>query len=160
MGQRSKISIEGIIRLYTVDHLTCEQIGLLAGVGRQAIAKRLRQAGVDSKQGTWVDCVCLFCSKEYKVTRSSFRVFGSKYCSTTCYGAAITSPQSHIWRHGQRLARLIVAQHFSLQAGHVVHHVDGDDRNNDRINLAVYASQADHIKAHRGGKVKPLWTGV
>lgn len=157
MWRLSKIDTETLTRLYTVEHLTCAEIGARVKLSRQQIAMRLKQAKISTNKGTWVNCICEFCSKEYKVTRSKYRKIGSKYCSTTCYGAAITSPKSHLWRHGQRLARLIVAQHFDLQPGHVVHHKDGDDHNNDRSNLAVYASQADHAKMHRKGSVKPIW---
>ena len=48
-----------------------------------------------------------------------------------------------------------------LHTGEVVHHKDGNDRNNDRSNLAVYASQSDHLKAHHGKTpVTPVWDGA
>ena len=143
--------------MYIVDHLTLREIGTRLKISHSCVAKRLRAAGITSEQGEWVNKECEFCGKEYKIARSRE---GNKYCSQACYSAAITSPKSHLWRHGQRLARLIVRQHFDLQDDYVVHHIDGDDRNNDRRNLVVYASQADHISAHRGGKARPIWVGA
>lgn len=154
---RIDINTDYLVKLYIVDHLTLREIGKRLKISHSGVAKRLKLAGITSEQGEWVNKECDFCGKEYKITRARQ---GNKYCSRVCYSTAITSPQSHIWRHGQRLARLIVRQHFDLHDGHVVHHIDGDDRNNDRSNLAVYASQAEHISAHRGGKVKPLWAGA
>lgn len=36
-----------------------------------------------------------------------------------------------------------------LRPGEVVHHIDGDKRNNDPENLIVFKSQADHIRWHK-----------
>ena len=154
---RLDINTDYLVKLYIVEHLTLREIGKRLKISHSGVAKRLKAAGITSDQGEWVSKTCEFCGKEYKITRARK---GNKYCSMACYSAAVTSPQSHIWRHGQRLARLIVAQHYDLQPNHIVHHVDGDDRNNDRSNLAVYASQADHISAHRGGKAQPIWVGA
>jgi len=58
---------------------------------------------------------------------------------------------------GIRLARAVVAQHYPLTREQVVHHVDGNQRNNDLVNLEVYASQADHMAVHHGQAVEPVW---
>lgn len=41
-----------------------------------------------------------------------------------------------------------------LKKGEVVHHIDGDYRNNDPDNLMVLPSQAEHCKIHGFGKKK------
>lgn len=41
-----------------------------------------------------------------------------------------------------------------LRPGEVVHHRDGDKRNNDPLNLEVLPSQSSHCKAHNFGKKK------
>ncbi len=41
-----------------------------------------------------------------------------------------------------------------LKPGEVVHHLDGDKRNNDPDNLVVLPSQSAHCKAHDFGKTK------
>lgn len=156
---RLDIDTDYLVKLYTIDHLTLREIGKRVKLSAPGVNKRLRKAGITSDQGEHCTVICDFCGKEFDRTRKRAKAIGAKYCSMACYSAGITSPQSHLWRHGQRLARLIVAQHFDLQPGHVVHHKDGDDRNNDRSNLAVYASQAAHVSMHRKGSVKPIWGG-
>ena len=157
---RIDIDTNYLVKLYTVDHLTLREIGKQVKLSAPGVNKRLRKAGITSEQCEHCSVICDFCGKEFDRTRKRAKAVGAKYCSMACYSAGITSPKSHIWRHGQRLARLIVAQHFDLQPNHVVHHIDGDDRNNDRSNLAVYVSQADHTSAHRGGKATPICVGI
>jgi len=50
-------------------------------------------------------------------------------------------------RHTHR----IVAEHMlgrSLKVGEVVHHIDGNKRNNSPSNLMIFATQAEHAKWH------------
>jgi len=44
----------------------------------------------------------------------------------------------------------------SLKDSEVVHHIDGDTRNNEPGNLMVFSSQGDHLKYHRGDKVESV----
>ncbi len=44
-----------------------------------------------------------------------------------------------------------------LQPGEVVHHIDGDKRNNSPINLMVLKSQSEHAKLHI--REKAFWNG-
>ena len=91
----------------------------------------------------------------------SWGLEGKRYCNQACYMASLYNPGYKPWRQGQRLARAIVSQYFVLPEGAIVHHKDGDNRNNDRANLAVYAGNGDHVRAHRTRKsVLPLWDGV
>lgn len=53
--------------------------------------------------------------------------------------------------------RLVMEQHLGryLEPTEVVHHIDGNPRNNDISNLRLYTSQAEHIRTeHSGTKVK------
>lgn len=50
-----------------------------------------------------------------------------------------------------------ICEHWAT--GSVVHHVDGNDFNNDIRNLEIYATQGDHLRKHRGFDVKPVWSG-
>lgn len=82
-----------------------------------------------------------------------------KFCSPECYHASYQTRTFVHWRHGQRIARQLVAEVFPLQVEHVVHHEDGNERNNSLSNLWVFASQAAHLSYHRGGKAQPIWCG-
>jgi DNA-binding transcriptional regulator LsrR (DeoR family) len=143
-----------------------------AGLSRQAIASQLnvsRQrihqltAHLPShRKGVRLTCSLPTCSRVFYVSPS--RVKGdpsSRHfcCAEHFYAYRPTvNPRYRQWRHGCRLARAEVAKHFALQPEHVVHHLDGDQKNNDPSNLAVFASQADHIAYHHGKRrVTPLW---
>jgi hypothetical protein len=58
--------------------------------------------------------------------------------------------------YGRHTHRVVAEQMLgrSLLKGEVVHHIDGDKRNNTPENLMVFPSQSEHVKwhiAHRGG---------
>lgn len=52
--------------------------------------------------------------------------------------------------------RLVMEQHLGryLEPTEVVHHIDGNPRNNDISNLKLYASQAEHMKAEHPDRPK------
>lgn len=52
--------------------------------------------------------------------------------------------------YGRHAHRVIAEQMIGrpLKDGEVVHHKDGDKRNNDPANLEIFASQADHVRWH------------
>lgn len=51
-------------------------------------------------------------------------------------------------RHTHRVvAELKIGR--KLKCGEVVHHIDGDRRNNDPDNLMVFASQSEHLEWHK-----------
>lgn len=149
-----------VVVLYTSQHLTCEEIGKLHGVSRAAVYACLKRAGVTREQGSWVDVVCAFCGTPGRKRRRQWRQRLQNFCNQECYFASLEAHNYRPWRQGSRIARALVAQLFPLQIEHIVHHKDGDNHNNDRANLAVYASQADHMAHHRGRKVEPLWDGA
>lgn len=146
-----------LVDLYTKEHLTCAEIATRYGVTRQAIAYRLRNAGVTSEQGEWVNRRCAYCQDAMRVTRKRARTHKWVFCNQEHYYAFLGKSGYQEWRHGGRLARAVVAQHFELLPEYVVHHKDGDQRNNDRANLMVFESNSDHMAHHRGRKVTPLW---
>lgn len=155
-----KLDTQQVVGLYTVQHLTCEEIGRIFGTSKVAVWKTLRKAGVQREQGTWIEVPCAWCGAELRRPRSKARKALKQYCNPECYYAALDNPDYRQNRQGQRIARSIVAQYFKLEPDHVVHHVDGDNRNNDRANLMVFANQSDHMAHHRGRKIAPLWCGV
>jgi len=163
-SRKSTLRPQDVVVMSTVQHLAPSEIALISGVSRQWVWKILRQNGVNTAKGpggaTRVMVECSTCGRVYEVTRRRWRDATNHYCSKDCYYASRYNPNYYQWRHGTRIARVIVSQYFNILPEHVVHHKDGDERNNDRSNLSVFASQSDHTKHHRGiNGIKPLWDG-
>jgi hypothetical protein len=142
------------------DKLTpMEQLGIHFGVSRQAIHKLLKKRGVDtSKHRIPVPCHC--CGKETLKAKSQIRDRKNHFCSIDCYYAWVDSRSEGPYvqnRTSQRLARFKISQVFDLQPSHVVHHINRDTTDNALDNLIVFASQADHIRHHRGLPIPSLW---
>ena len=160
---QNSLKPEHIVVLYTVQHLSCSQIAPVAGISRQRVWKILRDQGINTGRGeggaTRIKYDCDFCGKEGQKTRAVWRKSAKHYCTKECYFAAIKNPGYHQWRHGLRIARQIVSQCFKFQENNIIHHKDGDNRNNEKSNLAVYKSQSEHMNYHRGGKAQPVWDG-
>lgn len=155
------VKTQDLVVMFTVQHLTLREIadkykGRITHVG---IAKRLRAAGIEAKQGTWAREPCAFCGSEFEVSRSKWKRSEKHYCSQACYLATRENPNYIPWRYGQMLARAIVGQHFRLEYGMVVHHEDRNCRNNDLSNLRVFQNQSDHSKYHHKKNVTPIWDG-
>ena len=53
-------------------------------------------------------------------------------------------------QYGRHEHRIIAEQILGreLKPGEIVHHIDGDKRNNDPGNIMVFSSQSEHIKWH------------
>lgn len=148
-----------IVSMYTIDHLTCEEIGKIIGMSRVGIWKRLQRLGISSEAGERVQTACKRCGKSYELTRRRWRSFSKHYCSAACYAADLHNPAYHYHRQGMRLARKIVAKHMKLEPKYVVHHVDCNTDNNTINNLWAFSCQADHLRHHRGGYSVPIWKG-
>ena len=147
-------------RLYTKDHLTLRQIAAKVGMSATAVHARLTRIGVTAREGEWITRRCAYCGEPVQRPRSRSRGKLRVFCNDEHYYALLAASGFVEWRHGSRLARAVVAQHFALQPEHVVHHKDDDQRHNDLANLAVYASNADHMAHHRGRKVAVIWDGA
>lgn len=153
------VSTQHLVVLFTREHLNLRQIAARVGMSHTAVSKRLHKAGVSASAGTQPTLECEFCGRPYRVPRCRARK--SRFCTPECYHASLESSGYKPWRHGQRLARAIIAQYHRFNEGEIVHHVDGDDRNNDLANLEVYASQSDHLATHRDHRpVEPVWKGI
>jgi len=166
MKAKRLIKPQDVVSLYTIQHLSCAQIAPIAGICRQEVWKILKKQGVNTGKGeggaTRVQYNCDFCGKESQITRARWRNSEKHYCSTNCYFASLENPHYYQSRQGQRIARAIVNQYFRLEPEHIVHHKDGNTRHNDLINLAVYTSHSEHLKAthHHNGNIKPIWDGA
>jgi hypothetical protein len=161
MPKQSKVKTQDVVLMYTVRHLTTEEIGRIVGMTRQSVCKRLKVSGITAGMGTWVETECYYCGNAIKVRRKQWRVRNHVYCGNECYYASLENPNYHQSRQGQRIARAIVNQHFRLDHEMIVHHKDGDTRHNDLSNLSVYTNQSDHLKAthHHNLSIKPIWDG-
>ena len=161
MPTRKQLDTQQVVVWYTRHMLTLRQIAELTGVTAPTIAARLRAAGVSAHDGTWIKRACAFCGIEVLVRRARARKTSESFCCQEHYAASRENPDYRPWRTGQRLARAVVSQYFLLLPGHIVHHKDGDNHNNDRANLAVYASHSDHLTHHHGKRhVDPIWDGA
>ena len=157
--RQNGLKTQDVVVLYTQKHLTLRQIAAQVGMSHAAVHKRLRRAGIERSQGTWVKVECGTCGKKFSKRRKRFLLSKNHYCSQNCLAVYLENPGYRPWRHGSRLARAIVGQYITLEAGWIVHHKDGDQRNNDKANLQVYASSSEHLKMHHGQTIQPLWDG-
>ena len=139
-------------------------LGAAAGISRVAIWKRIRAAmPPEQRRRRVLVRHCAQCGQ--LVRRARWRVraqrTGRVYCCPACYYA---HRRTHYrpWRQGQRLARRLVAAHLNrpLAPGETIHHHNGQHADNRLENLALFASQAEHLSYHHSTPgVHPLWDG-
>lgn len=103
---------------------------------------------------------CVHCGAVYQPSRSS-----QKYCTTKCYGHAITGPAHYGWKgetfsqgrwfvsvNGKSIlrARVVMEQKLGrpLLRSEVVHHKNGDKADDRPENLELKQTQAQHMKEH------------
>jgi hypothetical protein len=134
------------------------------GITRQGIYKVLRRHGVDTTKRK-LEVSCSYCEKVIHRHKSQVRKRKRLFCNDACYFAflAVGNGQPYVQsRHGQRIGRVIVGKHYSLQPGNIVHHEDRDTRNNSLENLRVFRNQGDHVRYHRLGPeyAFPVWSGA
>lgn len=129
-------------------------------VTRQRIWQVLKDSGVDTSKRK-LTVTCSYCSKQIRRTKARVRRTQHQFCGLECYYAWLDSTKinKEYWRHGMRQAREAVLDYYPLKAGQVVHHIDGNHKNNTLKNLAVFACNGDHVRYHRGFDVKPIWVG-
>lgn len=163
-----KVSTQDLVVLVNKEKRPMVEVMAITGMSRQGIWKRLKEAGVfiprsapGGAPGKRTKVACGFCGvivERYQQKLVKLRQMQA-FCTQECYFSALEQHGFEEWRHGSRLARTIVSQHFPLQPEHIVHHKDSDQRHNDLSNLMVFASQSDHMAHHRGRKVLALFDG-
>lgn len=165
---KNGVSTQDLVVLVNQMQLPMEEIETRTGLTRQGIWKRLKKAGVHIPRkapgGSILKVAirpCAFCGapvKRYKRRMIQHNQINA-FCNESCYFASLEQHAYEEWRQGTNLARAIVANHFPLERGQIVHHKDGNQRNNDLSNLMVFANQAAHVAFHRGRKIAPLFDG-
>ncbi len=151
-----------IINAYSVDLIPMIKLASQYGITRQGIHKVLKRNEIDTQKAGKLAVSCHCCQKEMQRHRCQVRARKHLFCSMECYYAYIEASQGgkYIYsRHGQRIGRSIVSEHFDLLPGHVVHHEDRNTLNNIVENLRVFANNGDHIRHHRGFESLPIWDG-
>ena len=127
-------------------------------VSRQAIIKLLRKSGVDTSKHR-IQAECKTCGGQLLRNRRKLATTNSLFCCRECYYSFLHRLNFKPSRNGCREAVKIVAQYFCLRPDNVVHHVDGDQSNNELSNLMVFENPKDHLRHHRGFEIKPIWRG-
>lgn len=129
-------------------------------LSRQRIWQVLNAAGVDTSKGKII-VTCDECGKEFERHKGQVRKRRRCFCSNDCYyiWLAGRSADYKPWRHGMRIARRVASEWFTLKQKNVVHHEDGNNKNNNLDNLKAFRNQADHLRYHRGFNVQPIWEG-
>ncbi len=160
INRRSDIKTQHLVVLYTKQHLSSCEISDMTGMSRSAIMKRIKGAGVNVHDVIHISSICDFCGSPIEVIRSAWKKSVKHYCNPACYYANLENPGYYQWRHGQRLARALVAHYIHLEPDNIVHHKDSNNHNNNLNNLQVFASHADHMAHERGNTtIKPIWQG-
>lgn len=121
-----------------------------------------------------VEYSCEFCGKEKTVPASQYRRSQHHFCSALCRNRfynpeknkRLMTPEvraklrdirlgagegsSYEKTYGRHTHRVVAEQILGrpLQDGEVVHHLDGNRRNNSPENLMVFASQKEHAEWH------------
>lgn len=129
---------------------------------RQRVWQIVRSLGLSTHRPKGVErnCALVSCRAAIRVPQSRARKSEKSFCNAEHYYAWRFNPQFLGWRQGMRLGRAEVAKHFKLEPRHIVHHLDGNERNNEISNLIVFASASDHMRHHHRRSVEPIWRGA
>lgn len=157
------ILTEMAIELWDKDLYSLQMIGDVFGVTRQAVKKYLNKRGISTAKGKR-EVICDYCGKIFKRAKCYLRVRRKNYCCSGHYHAVVFSPEYIENRYSCKAAKKVVMScgyHVDYDKGEVVHHRDGNQGNNDPMNLLVFRSNADHGRWHRAGGpdsgVVPVW---
>lgn len=88
------------------------------------------------------------------MTVTSWHIKPDGYVMLRMVGHHLANKQGYVREH-----RLVMEQKIGrrLKPGEVVHHIDGNRSNNDPDNLELFASNGEHLRVSRAGRV-PNWS--
>lgn len=157
-----KDHLEEIKDLFLNQLFSLEMVAQQFKVSRMSIKKLLNSVGVKtSYDATRPQCECAVCGKPFTKTRSRKRnqTGWNDYCSRQCYYKAIEGfgfPDNRVSRREARLKMAIqIIASLKLPEGSIIHHIDGNQANNDARNIILFASQSAHLRFHRHCPVEP-----
>jgi hypothetical protein len=160
---KRRINADEAVRLWTEEYYSANMIAKEMDFSRTGIVKCLNRHGIDTSKSHRAELKCKHCGASIYLRKADARRNVEKrFCSRECYyGYLKGNSLYNEWRHGTRIARSKMAQIVNLQPEHRVHHIDGNERNNDLANLMVLASATDHGKIHRliNHGVTPIFDG-
>lgn len=104
-----------------------------------------------------VRLICEKCGAEFEV--QPHRATRAKYCGLSCKQSAITRARNfsnrgtgigYVKFNGRHEHRIVAESKLgrSLLPGEIVHHIDGNKKNNSPDNLSVMF-QSEHVRLHR-----------
>lgn len=138
-------------RMYERELLSCDHIAKVYGCTRQRVWQILKAAGVQTVDHKRL-VKCHVCGKEVQRHRSQVRKSRRQYCSTACYAAHVGSSAYQEHRQSSRIARAIAESLYEMQPEYQVHHLDGNQRNNELSNMVIFHSAHDHHTYHRSSR--------
>lgn len=157
-----KEQLSEIIDLFENKLHSLQMVATKFNCSRQYIKRLLNAQGIStSKERSRVKCQCVNCGKEFSKTRARKRnqTGWNDYCSKPCYYKSIEgfgSQDNRVLRNNARLKMAIqIIGCLKLPAGSIVHHIDGNQANNNASNLILFVSQAAHLRFHRFCPVEP-----
>lgn len=129
--------------------------------------ERLTQHEVARRLGVSRCCVGRSCKRLGLVTQRSGPRSGPGHTGWKG-GVRIVKGYRHLYRPDHPMAtkqgyvaehRLVMAEALGrlLDSQEVVHHIDGDPLNNERANLEVFSTNADHLRHELTGQM-PKWS--
>lgn len=148
-----RITENELREMYCVDHMTTKQIGELIGTTARYVQILLKQYDIKTSDGELVWVECSWCDKKFAVNRAKWKKQQLFYCSKPHYyehkkQCALSVKDDNRQKY-QQIARKIM----KAKTGQVVHHIDGNVRNNDKSNLMIFENQSEHIKFHHGLRI-------
>jgi hypothetical protein len=153
---------EFIVELYCKRGFTMAQVAKKVGMSPMGVWRRLKKAGVEDSR---VEVECGWCGILFKKGRATWRKSTYHFCCVPCCTEWTRVERGNGFKENKescKRARKLVKEWFDLkggQDGNIVHHVDGNEGNNELSNLWVFENHADHHRFHLDGGAEPIWKG-